>query len=190
MTYDIGDARHDVAQELPAVISGPRLDLVLVTVEQLLARDASDTPIPLGYADPHDAIGPDSSPLHFRVAQVREDPSVNPWLIRLAVLRETQEIVGLVNFHGAPDARGMVEIGYRVHPDHRRQGYAREMATTLWSYVATRPDVSWLRATVTPDNIASIAIIEGAGLVHVGEQVDPEDGLELIYEIAAADYRS
>ncbi len=188
MTNHSEGSPNDGVAELPVVISGPRLDLVLVTVEQLLARDASDTPIPLAYADPHDAIGPDNSPLRFRVAQVGEDPSVNPWLMRLAVLRETQEIVGLVNFHDAPDERGMVEIGYRVHPEHRRRGYAREMATTLWSYVAKRPDVSWLRATVTPDNVASIAIIEGAGLVHVGEQVDPEDGLELIYEIASLDY--
>ena len=173
---------------LPDVISGPRLDLVLVTVEQLLARDASDGPIPLGYADPHDDLGPDGSPLYFRVAQVIEDPRVNPWLIRIAVLRESGEIVGLINFHAPPDERGMVEIGYRVHPDHRRRGYAREMATTLWTYVAARPDVEWLRATVSPGNVASIALIEGAGLVHVGEQDDPEDGLELIYEIAAADY--
>jgi RimJ/RimL family protein N-acetyltransferase len=173
---------------LPDVISGPRLDLVLVTVEQLLAREASNGPVALGYDDPHDVLGPESSPLRFRVAQVRDDPSVNPWLIRIAVLRSTGEIVGLVNFHGAPDDRGMVEIGYRVHPDHRRRGYASEMATTLWSCVARRPEVAWLRATVSPDNVASIAIIEGAGLVHVGEQDDPEDGLELIYEIAAADY--
>ena len=173
---------------LPDVVSGPRLDLVLVTVDQLLARDASTGPVALGYDDPHDVLGPENSPLRFRVAQVREDPSINPWLIRIAVLRSTGEIVGLVNFHDAPDERGMVEIGYRVLPDHRRNGYAREMATTLWSYVAARPDVVWLRATVSPDNAASRAIIESAGLVHVGEQDDPEDGLELIYEIAAADY--
>jgi RimJ/RimL family protein N-acetyltransferase len=179
---------HDATGPLPEVVSGPRLDLVLVTVDQLLARDASDGPVPLGFDDPHDVLRPDDSPLHFRVAQVREDPDVNPWLIRLAVLRDSREVVGLINFHGAPDERGMVEIGYRVLPDHRRRGYAREMATTLWSAVAGRPDVAWLRATVSPDNVASIAIIEGAGLVHVGEQDDPEDGLELVYEIAAADY--
>ena len=45
-----------------------------------------------------------------------------------------------------------------------------------------------LRAAVSPDNEASLAIIEGAGFVHVGEQDDPDDGPELIYEIAAVDY--
>ena len=82
----------------------------------------------------------------------------------------------------------MVEIGYRVLPLHRGQGFAREMATTMWSYAASRDDVRVLRATVSPDNAASLAIIEGAGFVHVGEQDDDEDGLELVYEIAASDF--
>ena len=173
----------------PDVISGPRLDLVLVAVEQLLARDAADGPVPLGYADPTDVLHPDRSPLHHRVPQVLADPSVNPWLVRLAVLRETGEIVGLVNFHAPPDADGMVEIGYSVVPEHRRRGYATEMAQTLWTYAASHPAVRTLRATFTPDNAASRAIIEAAGFVHVGEQDDDEDGLELIYEIPATDYR-
>ena len=60
----------------------------------------------------------------LNLPQVLADPSVNPWLVRLAVLRETGEIVGLVNFHAPPDSDGMVEIGYRVIPAFRRRGYA------------------------------------------------------------------
>jgi RimJ/RimL family protein N-acetyltransferase len=62
------------------------------------------------------------------------------------------------------------------------------MAQALWVYAASHPAVRTLRATFTPDNAGSRAIIEGAGFVLVGEQIDEEDGLELIYEIAAADY--
>jgi RimJ/RimL family protein N-acetyltransferase len=174
----------------PDVIAGPRLDLVLVTVEQLLARDASEGPVPLGYDDPTDVLHPDRSPLHHRVPQVLADPSVNPWLVRLAVLRETGEIVGLVNFHAPPDDDGMVEIGYRVLPAFRRRGYATEMAETMWAYAASHPAVRTLRATFTPDNTASRAIIEAAGLELVGEQIDDEDGLELIYEISSQDFRA
>jgi RimJ/RimL family protein N-acetyltransferase len=173
----------------PDVISGPRLDLVLVTVEQLLARNGSDGPVPLGFADPTDVLRPEDSPLHHRVPQVLADPSVNPWLVRLAVLRETGEIVGLVNFHAPPDDAGMVEIGYRVIPEFRRRSFATEMARTMWSYAASHPAVRTLRATFTPDNDESRAIIERAGFVQVGEQVDEDDGLELIYEIPATDYR-
>jgi RimJ/RimL family protein N-acetyltransferase len=47
-----------------------------------------------------------------------------------------------------------------------------------------RLDVRTLRATVS-HNTGSRAIIEAAGFVRVGEQDDPEDGLELIYERSA-----
>ena len=134
----------------PDVISGPRLDLVLVSVEQLLARDAADGPVPLGYADPTDVLHPDRSPLHHRVPQVLADPSVNPWLVRLAVLRETGEIVGLINFHAPPDADGMVEIGYSVVPEFRRRGYATEMAETMWTYAASHPSVRIAARDVHP----------------------------------------
>lgn len=173
----------------PPVLSGPRLDLVLVTVEQLLARAEADGPVPLGYPDPDDVLHPDRSPLAFRVRQVRADPSVNPWLLRLAVHRDTGTIVGLVNFHDRPDPDGRLEIGYRVLPRHRRHGYAREMATTLWAYAAARPDVRTLVASVAPDNVASRAIVEGAGFVKVGEQDDPDDGPEWVYELPADRFR-
>ncbi len=176
------------ADLLPDLFQGPRLDLALVPVASLLARAASEGPVPLGCDDPHDVLHPEHSPLRRRVDQVRDDPDVNPWLIRVAVARDTGAAVGLANFHDRPDADGMVEIGYRVLPEHRRQGYGREIAAAMWDGVAGHPLVRTLRATVSPDNAASIAIIEGAGLVHVGEQWDDEDGLELVYEIAATDY--
>jgi RimJ/RimL family protein N-acetyltransferase len=167
---------------LPDVLAGPRLDLVLVTVEQLLSRDGTGDPVPLGHPDPDDVLAPEESPIGFRIPQVRADPSVNPWLIRLAVLRETDEIVGLVNFHDRPDDDGAVEIGYRVIPRFRGRGYASEMAAVMWQAAAAHPDVRRLRASVAPDNTASLAIVERAGFVRVGEQIDPEDGLEWVYE--------
>ena len=172
--------------DLPDVISGPRLDLVLVTVEQLLSRDGAHSPVPLGYDDPHDVLHPDRSPLRFRIAQVRDDPTVNPWLLRLAVLRTPEHaVVGLGNFHDRPDARGMAEIGYRVLPAFRRQGFGREIALTLWRAVAAHPQVRVLRASVSPDNAPSLSIIRGFGFVKIGEQDDPEDGLEWVFERAA-----
>jgi RimJ/RimL family protein N-acetyltransferase len=174
----------------PDVIAGPRLDLVLVPVATLLSRDGEHEPIPLVYPDPHDVLHPDRSPLGFRIAQVRHDPTVNPWLIRMAVTRgASPTIVGLGNFHDRPDGRGMVEIGYRVLPSHRRHGYGREIATTMWAYAVTHPDVRVLRASVSPDNAPSLAIVRGAGLEMVGMQDDPEDGLEWIFEMPAADFR-
>jgi len=174
----------------PDVLAGPRLDLVLVTVEQLLSRDGEHEPVALPFPDPHDVLHPSTSPLRFRIDQVRADPSVNPWLLRLAVLRgSSPTIVGLGNFHDRPDAGGMVEIGYQVVPQYRRRGFGREIASTMWEFAASCPQVTRLRASVAPSNVASRAIIESAGFVKVGEEDDPEDGLEWVYERGARDFR-
>lgn len=174
----------------PDVLAGSRLDLVLVTVEQLLSRDGEHEPVALPFPDPLDVLHPSTSPLRYRIEQVRVDPSVNPWLLRLAVLRgASPTIVGLANFHDRPDAEGMVEIGYQVLPPYRRRGFGREIASTMWEFAASCPQVTRLRATVAPSNAASRAIIESAGFVKVGEQDDPEDGLEWVFELAARDFR-
>ena len=81
----------------------------------------------------------------------------------------------------------MVEIGYRVLPAYRRRGYGREIAQTMWRYAAAHPQVRVLRASVSPDNTASLSIVQAAGLVQVGEEWDDEDGLEHVLEVAAAD---
>jgi len=177
------------ADALPGVLVGSRLDLVLVTVEQLLSRDEGREPVSLGFEDPDDVLNPDTSPLRYRSDQVRANPEVNPWLLRLAVDRASATIVGYGNFHDAPDERGMVEVGYSVLPRWQRRGYGREIALTMWRYAVQHPDVRVLRASVSPDNLASQSIITGAGLARVGEQWDDVDGLEWVFEVPAADAR-
>ena len=39
-----------------------------------------------------------------------------------------------------------------------------------------------VRASISPDNEASLATIAGFGFVQVGEQWDDQDGLELLFE--------
>ena len=39
-----------------------------------------------------------------------------------------------------------------------------------------------VRASVSPENVASLALIRSYGFQHVGEQWDEKDGRELIFE--------
>lgn len=120
-----------------------------------------------------------------RIDQMAADPGSAPWIARAAVAEPDGTVVGYAGFHGPPDAAGMVEIGYSVAPEFRRQGYARAMVTELLRRAATEPGVSTVRATISPDNVASLATIAGFDFVEVGEQWDEEDGLEIIFEIPA-----
>jgi [ribosomal protein S5]-alanine N-acetyltransferase len=118
-----------------------------------------------------------------RITQIAEDPASEPWVARAAISEETGYAVGYAGFHGPPDADGMVEVGYTVVPESRRQGYARAMLASLLDRAAKEPAARVFRLTISPDNEASLATMRGFGFTHVGEQIDDEDGLELIFEV-------
>jgi RimJ/RimL family protein N-acetyltransferase len=121
-----------------------------------------------------------------RSAQVLEDPSSAFWITGVVWDVGRQLAVGRAGFHGPPDAAGMVEVGYATDPAHRRQGYARAALVTLLDRAAREPAVRTIRATVSPDNIASRNLILQYGFVEVGEQWDEEDGLEIVHEVSNA----
>jgi ribosomal-protein-alanine N-acetyltransferase len=120
----------------------------------------------------------------YRLNQIAADPGSARWIVRAAVTGPDGVVVGHAGYHGPPDENGMVEVGYSVDPAHRRQGYARAMLRELLRRAAEEPDVRVVRASISPDNVASLATIAGFGFVKVGEQWDDEDGLEHVYEVA------
>ena len=165
-------------------MSAPQVDLPLLSraaLEALVAHDVAVASQVAGVALP--AWFADNDWLWtLRLGQVVGDPGDAPWLTRAVLDTTTGVAVGLAGFHGPPDERGMVELGYAVDPALRRRGYARAAFTALLERARREPDVRILRATVSPDNVASRSLIEEFGLVENGEQWDEEDGLELIYE--------
>ncbi|MGX6606563.1 GNAT family N-acetyltransferase [Micromonosporaceae bacterium Da 78-11] len=117
----------------------------------------------------------------IRLDQIRDDPAGADWIARAAVAEPAGVVVGHGGFHGPPDADGIVEVAYSVGPAHRRQGYARAMLRELLARVDADPRVTAVRASIRPDNVASRATIAGFGFRKVGEQWDPEDGLEDVF---------
>jgi len=154
---------------------------VLLTGVWVRAYLETDRLPDLGFADPEDFLSDATFVLRLRAEQLARDPSQEPWLLRAIVLRDSATAVGYVNFHAPPDDRGMVEIGYRVLPAHRRRGYATEAAHGMWDWAAQH-GARVLRAAIAPDNVPSLAMVDRAGFVEVGHQMDEVDGLELLFE--------
>ncbi|CCH31308.1 GNAT family N-acetyltransferase [Actinosynnema sp. NPDC047251] len=122
----------------------------------------------------------------MRQEQAERDPASAAWVTG-AIWDERRELaVGRAGYHGPPDAAGMVEIGYAVHPEHRRRGYARAALEALLRRAADEPEVRTVRVTISPDNDASYRLVAQYGFVRNGEQWDDEDGLEIIYERPAS----
>lgn len=153
-------------------------------VAALAAGDLASARLLAPYDVGGGAFAGDEHVLGLRHAQLQADPGEQPWLLRAAVV-PTAEVVGRIGFHAPPDADGVVEIGYTVAPPHRRQGYAREMTVAMLGWAAARGARRCL-ASVSPGNPASLALVRGLGFVHVGEQVDEIDGLELVHSLALA----
>jgi RimJ/RimL family protein N-acetyltransferase len=119
----------------------------------------------------------------LRVDQIASDPASRHWVARAVIDDSLRAVVGYAGYHGPPDNAGMVEIGYSVDPRYRLQGYARAIVRELLRRAETEPDVTTVRAAISPDNVASLATISGFGFSGVAEQWDDEDGLELIFEV-------
>jgi RimJ/RimL family protein N-acetyltransferase len=117
----------------------------------------------------------------IRLEQVEADPASAEWIARAAVAEPEGVVVGHGGFHGPPDDDGVVEVAYSVAPEHRRKGYAKSMLRSLLERADADPRVTAVRASIRPDNLGSRATIAGFGFRKVGEQWDPEDGLEDVF---------
>jgi RimJ/RimL family protein N-acetyltransferase len=165
------------------------LDLVSVGsdfVRAVLAGDIQEAERSSGVKLPEGWERSAESTLNYRLMQMEGDPATQPWLLHLIVIRETAQMAGYVTFHGPPEDRGWVEIGYQVEPEYRRKGYASEAAMAMFSWAAEQ-GVQRFRASVSPDNEPSLAMVQRMGFNRTGEQWDDIDGLEYVFEADFSD---
>jgi len=168
-----------------------RLDLVPMTLElmeALLRGDLVSAQRMVGYRIPSDWPHVMGSVLRYRVPVARAQPESIPLLLRAMVLRADPEVVvGRLGFHGPADVDGMLEIGYEVFPEYRRQGYAREAVVAMFRWARSDPAVLRFRASVSPHNLPSRNLVTGLGFIQVGSHWDEEDGEELEFERTAGE---
>jgi RimJ/RimL family protein N-acetyltransferase len=158
-------------------LSGP-VFTALADGDLAAADAAAPVPLPPGLADPAWR-----SVWRIRAGQVAADPAAAAWVTGVVWDPDRRLVVGQAGFHGPPDARGMVEIGYAVLPEHRRRGYARAALAVLLDRARREPRVSVVRLSIAPSNAASRAVARPFGLREVGTQVDEVDGPEVVYEL-------
>ncbi len=174
-------------------VSSDRLDLLPMSLELMEALQRGDLESArqmVGYRIPADWPQAMESVLQYRIAIARKRPETLPLLLLAMVLHADPEIVvGRFGFHGPVDDDGMIEIGYEVFPQFRRQGYAREAVLAMMTWVGgypavlrCDPAVLRFRASVRPDNAPSRALVAGLGFIEVGSQWDEEDGEETLFE--------
>lgn len=121
-----------------------------------------------------------------RAEQIALEPAEAHWVTRVVWDPDLGKAVGRAGFHGRPDERGMVEIGYETDPQFQRLGYAKAAVAALIEWATLEPEVRVVRASVSPTNDTSLRIVRNFGFVAVSEQWDEEDGLEIVHELDLA----
>lgn len=174
-------------------LSSERLDLIPMSREFLYASLRNDTEEVgrlIGAAVPSDWPGEIADVLRLRLSQLDSEPSLEQWLLRAMVLRDTGRMVGYIGFHTAPGpdylkeySPGAVEFGFGVFPDFQRRGFAREAAEALMGWARIEHGVRKFILTIRPDNEASKSLAARLGFVRIGSHIDEVDGLEDILEL-------
>ncbi|MGC4950230.1 GNAT family N-acetyltransferase [Streptomyces sp. DT224] len=83
-------------------------------------------------------------------------------------LRADGVVIGGIGFHGAPDERGGVTIGYGLVESARGRGYASEALRALLRF-ARGQGVARVRGDADTGNIPSQRVMAAAGMRLVGE---------------------
>ena len=128
----------------------------------------------------------DQLPLAMRLEQLRDDASVQPWLLRGMVERGTGTMIGHIGFHTPPRPEYLaniapdgVELGYTTFPGFRRRGFATEASLALMFWAFSQHGQCCFVLSVSPQNLASTAMAGSLGFAACGSHVDDEDGVEI-----------
>ena len=141
----------------------------------------------MAYVPPHQMTWQQTQA--FVAAQTEDDAQA------VAIIRTaTQHLIGHLIFHPwvAPQT---YEIGWVIHPDQQRHGYASEAAHALLHYAFTELHAHRVIATCQPENPASYRVMEKIGMrreAHFRQCIARGDGMwwdEYFYALLASEWQ-
>lgn len=86
------------------------------------------------------------------------------WMI---VKKDNMSVIGDIGFHGQPNEKGEVEVGYGLVEHERGKGYGFESLKAIMDWLNTMDSVKVVKADCLINNIPSARILEKVGLREV-----------------------
>jgi len=117
------------------------------------------------------------------------------WVVEEAATGDFVGVVGLMTIPWQADFTPAVEIGWRIAPVFRRQGYAEEAARAALGFGFATLGLQNIVAFTVPGNTASWMLMEKLGMTAAGEFEHPRlpEGhhyrRHLLYRMHGADWR-
>jgi len=109
------------------------------------------------------------------------DPSKDPNFYTMWIIIEKSKmaIIGGVCFHGEPNEKGEVEIGYGTDLEFRNKGYMTETITGLVKWTQKNIKVRSIIAETEDTNVSSIRVLEKNGFI-----LNKRNGKTIIYKLS------
>lgn len=118
------------------------------------------------------------------------NPELRDWWTYLIVSREHQMLIGSCGYKGAPDAEGVVEIGYEIMSTLQNKGLGTEAAGSLITNAFNDPRVTVVRAHTLADENASVKLLKKLHFEQKAKIDDPEEGLLWRWELPRNAYNT
>lgn len=99
---------------------------------------------------------------------VAQDEALSIWTYVIVRREPTRVLVGEIGYKGPPNAESVVEIGYALLPEARRNGYASEAVRALVRWALQREDVLRVTAETIIGNDASERVLQRCGFRLIG----------------------
>jgi RimJ/RimL family protein N-acetyltransferase len=117
------------------------------------------------------------------------------WFSLAIVLRESGEMIGDIGLHFLEAKTDEMEIGITLSPAFQKRGFAVEALEEIFRFLFFSKDKDRITASVDPRNLASIRLLERAGMqkkayfrekmVIRGELVD-----DVVYAVGKEEFRT
>lgn len=148
----------------------PRLILVPVTLEitqSLLDGSSKEIEI-LGFKT-HDNWPREDTmdilPIINKTLQEERIPSgFEFWMI---IKKDSMKVIGDIGFHGKPNEKGEVEVGFGLVKQERGIGFGYEALKTIIGWLESQRSVKVIKADCLLDNEPSKRILEKAGMEEI-----------------------
>ncbi|PEJ51775.1 MULTISPECIES: GNAT family N-acetyltransferase [unclassified Bacillus (in: firmicutes)] len=82
--------------------------------------------------------------------------------------KETNKLIGTCGFNAYQERNKRAEVGYEIHPDYWRKGYATEAVKALLNYGFDMLQLNRIGAIVYPENLPSQKLLEKIGFTNEG----------------------
>jgi len=102
--------------------------------------------------------------IHMSLVKDKYPSGFEFWMI---VKKDTMFIIGDIGFHGKPNDKGEVEVGYGLVKHEQGKGYGFEALKAIMNWIDSQDSVRVIKADCQIDNKPSARILEKVGMKEI-----------------------